>query len=233
MVSEAKDSADEYGGKLARWLLDYAIEGVPPLTAAKDLATEYLIDQSYATNDHRVRALIRWETTKNFTAGFVTGIGGLLTLPVALPAALGASWVIQGRMAGAIANIYGHDLKEDRVRTLVLLAIVGNAGKEVLKEAGVTVGKKLATVTLQNVPGRLLIDINKRVGFRLVTKAGQTGVVNLAKAVPIAGGVVGGAMDAGACRAVGWAAKRIFRPEEDANPVPPDHEEGPLHHFSQ
>ncbi len=63
----------------------------------------------------RVAALIRRETRKNFTSGFLTGLGGVVTFPVSIPAALGASWLIQARMAAAIAKIYGHDLASEPV----------------------------------------------------------------------------------------------------------------------
>ncbi len=72
--------------KLVKWLSDHAIDGVPSLSSAQDLATEYVRDQRYRNDRQRIDALIKWETTKNFTSGFVTGLGGLLTLPVALPA---------------------------------------------------------------------------------------------------------------------------------------------------
>jgi hypothetical protein len=32
--------------KLVRWICDHAIEGVPPLSSAKDLALEYKIDKA-------------------------------------------------------------------------------------------------------------------------------------------------------------------------------------------
>jgi hypothetical protein len=56
----------------------------------------------------------------------------------------------------------------------------------------------------------VLLDINKKVGFRLVTKSGTTGVVNLSKAVPVLGGVVGGTIDGTSTRAVGAVARRAF-----------------------
>jgi uncharacterized protein (DUF697 family) len=197
--------------RLARKVLDQAIDGVPPLSKASDLAQEYLIDQSYKSSDERADALIRWEATKNFTSGFLTGLGGIVTLPVALPSALGASWVIQARLCAAIAAIYGHNLRKDRVRTLVFLTLLGDSAKEVLKEGGVVVGKRLTVGAIGRVPGKVLIDINKRVGFRLLTKAGEKGVVNLTKMVPVFGGVVGGAFDAAMCIAVGKFAKKLFR----------------------
>ncbi len=197
--------------QLVNWIVDSAIEGVPPLSSASDLAQEYLIDRSYTDSDDRVASLINWETSKNFTTGFVTGLGGLLTLPVAVPSALGASWIIQARMSGAIAIIDGHDLKEDRVRTLVLLSIIGDSAKEVLKQAGVKIGRKLTEKVVMQIPGKVLIEINKKVGFRLLTKAGEKGIINLIRAVPVVGGLVTGGFDAAACRTVGKVAHNIFK----------------------
>jgi EcsC protein family len=127
-------TSDSQVQQVANWIINKAISGVPPLSSAEHLAKEYLIDPLYPHNDDRVWSLINWETTKNFTSGFITGFGGLLTLPVAIPAAFGASWIIQARMAGAIAHIYGHSLKSDRVRTFVLASLLGDAAKEVLKK---------------------------------------------------------------------------------------------------
>jgi hypothetical protein len=199
---------------LVKGILDRGIEGLPPLTSAEALAAEYSADPAYATTRDRVKALIRWEASKNFATGFVTGVGGLATLPVAVPAAIGASWLLQARLAGAIARLHGYSLKSDRVRTLILLAIIGDSAKDVLKTAGVMVGKRLTANAISAIPGRVLIQINKLVGLRLLTKTGQTGAVRLARAIPLAGGVVGGSFDAAGCVAVGKVADRLFAPED-------------------
>lgn len=197
--------------KLAKRLADYGIDGAGPLSPAGDLAAEYRIDQSYESVDERVDALIRWEAAKNFTSGFIMGLGGIITLPVAIPAALGASWVIQARMCAAIAALYDHDIKSDRVRTMVLLALLGDAGKEILKQAGVRIGTQISATLINRIPGRVLIEINKRIGFRLLTKAGEKGVINLVKLVPGLGGLVSGTFDASVCVTIGHIAKHSFR----------------------
>jgi len=183
------------------------------LSSSHMLAQEYLIDKSYESNSDRISSLINWETSKNFTTGFITGLGGLITLPVAIPSALGASWAIQARMVGAIAEICGNDIKEDRVRTLMILAICGDSAKEILKQAGVQVGRKLTQKTIEKIPGKVFIEINKKVGFRLLTKAGEKGVFNAMKAVPLVSGLVGGVFDAVTCQATGAAARKIFHSE--------------------
>ena len=198
--------------RLTSFLLERGLGGVPPLSSAYDLADEYLIDHGYEDHDQRADALVNWETTKNFTTGFITGLAGVISLPLSIPSALAASWLLQARMAGAIARIYGHDLQADRVRTMILLSLAGDVAKEAMKGTGIPLGNKLTERAVHQVPGRALVEINKRIGVRLLTKAGERSFVNLSKAVPLLGGVVGGSFDAIVCRAVGRTAKSLFRP---------------------
>jgi uncharacterized protein (DUF697 family) len=191
------------------------VAGVPPLSSSEDLAAEYLIDRGFENNDERVDSLVNWETAKNFTTGFIAGLGGVITLPISIPSAIGASWLIQARMAGAIARIYGHRLTDDRVRTMVLLSLAGDSAKDVVKEAGIRLTQRLTERAIEQIPGRALVEINKRVGFRLLTKAGETGIVNIAKFVPAVGGLVGGAFDGVVCRMVGRTAKHLFKRSTD------------------
>lgn len=209
-------SNDASAGQFASYLLEKGLAGAGPLSSAEDLASEYLIDSSYGNDDRRVEALIRREMTKNFTSGFITGLGGLVTFPVSIPAALGASWLIQARMAGAIARIYGHDLDSERVRTKILLALAGDVAKDAMKDLGLKLDNKLTQRAVDEIPGRALVEINKRIGARLVAKVGQRVVLKFPRAVPVFGGVVGGSLDAVVCRMVGRTAKQLFRPPSGA-----------------
>ena len=201
---------------LAAFLLEKGLGGVGPLASAESLAAEYRIDPSYENDEQRVDALIRRETRKNFTSGFITGLGGMVTFPVSIPAALGASWLIQARMAGAIARIYGHDLAAPRVRTKVLLSLAGDVAKEAMKDLGLKVDNKLTQRAVEQIPGRALVEINKRIAARLLARVGQRVVLRFPRAVPVLGGVVGGTMDAVVCRMVGKTAKSLFRPPSGA-----------------
>ena len=102
--------------------------------------------------------------------------------------------------------------RDDPVRTAMLLCMLGNAMEDVVRQAGVVVGGKVAIKMLKKIPGKALIEINKRVGFRLLTKFGTKGVVNLAKLVPLVGGAVGGTFDGMTCYFAGRAADKCFRP---------------------
>jgi uncharacterized protein (DUF697 family) len=191
---------------------ELGIEGkAPRMKTSAELAEDYLRDSRYRNHDARIDSLIRWESSKTFTTGFATGVGGVLVLPVAIPAAIGSAWVLQARMVGAIAHIRGYDLDDDRVRTLAVAAIAGDATvKEAVKRIGTDFGTRASKQAVSRISGRALIEINKKVGFRLITKAGTKGVVNLTKLAPIAGGLVGGGVNFASTRAVGVWAKRNF-----------------------
>lgn len=133
-------------------------------------------------------------------------------MPVTLPASLGGLYVIATRMTAAIAHLRGYDVSTDEVRSAVLVCLLGSAGATTLKRAGVEIGKKSTAAAIQKVPGRVLIEINKKVGYRLVTKAGEKGVMNLTKLVPLVGGPIGATADVVTCRAIAGYARATFEP---------------------
>ena len=70
------------------------------------------------TCDELAKKVMNRKSIKNGLVGAVTGLGGIVTLPVSIPADLVCSWRIQASMAFSIAYIYGHtkdttDLKTD------------------------------------------------------------------------------------------------------------------------
>lgn len=187
-----------------RYAYDVAVEGLPGAPNAQALADEYLKEHGKP----RVAAdsLIQWQAIKGASSGLVTGALGL----PAAPAALLASTYIQLRTVAAIAHLGGHDVSSDRVRILALLCLCGDGATKVLKNAGVEVGAKLCMAAVKSISGEALKQLNQAVGFRLVTKFGTTGVINLGKAVPVVGALIGGSLDAMSVYAAGKAAKRIF-----------------------
>lgn len=200
--------------QVADWIIEKGVGGFGSLSGADALADEYLNDKSYKDDEERVWSLIKWETSKNVGSGFATGLGGLATLPFSLPVALGSSWLLQARLSAAVARIYGHNLKEDRVRTLILLSILGDAGlKEPLKVAGLKITELTLKKGVKALPTAVLRQVNQAVGMRLITKAGTSGIVNLTKLIPFVSGVVGGIIDGASCYAVGAAAEKIFSPK--------------------
>ena len=130
-------------------------------------------------------------------------------MPVAVPANISVVLFVQLRMIAAIAIMAGHDVNDDRVKTLVYACMAGNAAKSYLLEVDIDVTKKLAFSAIRNIPGKTLTAINQAVGLRLVTKFGEKGVVNLGKAVPLAGAIVGATFEAVSTNAVGNVARDV------------------------
>ena len=137
-------------------------------------------------------------------------MGGIITLPLTIPANVASVLFLQLRMVAAIAHIRGFDLKSEQVRGLAFACLAGSAVTDVLKDAGVKIGVKLSQQALQHIGGATLARINQAVGFRLLTKAGTTGVVNLSRLVPFVGGAISAAVDATTTGVMGSAAKHVF-----------------------
>ena len=154
---------------------------------------------------------IRLAYTQAGAAGFVTNLGGLLTLPISLPANFLGTAAVQLRMIIKIAASRGYDVNSDEVKAFVFACMLGNAAVDALKDAGVRVGMRLAPAVLQR--------LNQTVLTRLVARFGTMGAVNLTKVVPLLGGVIGGGLDAASTRVVGRMAKRVF--VRKALPAPP------------
>lgn len=191
------------------WSYDKAVQGLPGMGSAIDLAEDYMAGSG--TTEDKINSLIRWQNTKAGSAGFVAGLGGAVTLPVSLPANIASTLYVQIRMVAAIAHMAGHDIKNDKVQTLIYLCLLGNSMNEVAKDFGITFGTKFATSYIQkNVTRDVLTKINKAVGFRLVTKFGSNGLINLGKVVPVLGGVISGGLDAFTTNIVGNQARNTF-----------------------
>lgn len=196
------------------WAYDKAVNGFAGLDSAEELAASYTKNGGSAY-DH-ANSLIRFQNTKAATSGFLAGLGGVITLPVTLPANITSVLFVQIRMIAALAHIGGHDIRDDRVKTLIYSCLVANSAKEVAKSIGVAAGNKLALNAVAAIPGKTLIAINKKIGMRLLTKTGQTGLINLGKAVPIVGGLVGGSFDAVTTNKIGNIARDTFIGKEVA-----------------
>ncbi|WP_315225550.1 EcsC family protein [Acinetobacter baumannii] len=190
------------------WSYDKAVNGVVGLDSAYDLAKNYKKTDDSLYN--QVNSLIRWQNTKAGTSGFITGLGGIITLPVAIPANVASVIYVQIRMIAAIAHMGGYNLNDDRVRSLVFVCLTGNAAKDILKDVGMVVGKKLAENAIKNISGKTIIAINKKVGFRLLTKFGEKGAINLGKTIPLFGGIVGATFDSITTNTIGNIARDTF-----------------------
>lgn len=197
--------------KAMDWAYDKAVAGIGGFDSAEDIAADYL-KQNGSLRD-KANCLIRWQNAKAGASGFVTGLGGLITLPVTLPANITIVLCVQIRMIAAIAKMGGYDLKDDRVKSLVFCCLVASSASDVVKQTGIAIGNKLALNAIKNISGATLKQVNQKVGFKLFTKFGEKGLVNFGKAIPLFGGVIGALFDVFSTNTIGNVARDTFLPK--------------------
>ena len=134
------------------------------------------------------------------------GLTGFVGIVGDVPSGL----LINIQTVASVASLAGYDLNDENVRMLVLACLAGESLKTMLSQFGMTTTKVLVKGAVNAIPRWLLGKINAMVGRRLFTKFSEKGIIQLGKAVPIFGGVVGGAFDAFACNMVGKVAIDAF-----------------------
>ena len=206
-VDRITDITQEKMMQTLDWAYETTISGLP---GQKDI---YSFVNDYLERDEpevAINKLIAYQTTKAGASGFITGFGGILTMPVTIPANISTVILFQIRMISAIAVIRGYNLESDQVRTFVYATLTGTSVTQIVKKTGIVIGNKLANGLVRKIPGTVLTRINQRVGFRLVTKFGTKGAVNLWKVIPVAGAAVGMTVDVTTTRTIAALAKKTF-----------------------
>ena len=154
--------------------------------------------------------MINNQVLKCATSGFISGFGGILTLPVSIPANVGTVLYVQMRMIACCAYMAGFDLKSDQVQTFVYACLAGVSVNEIIKKTAVKFGEKVTVKTIEKIPGKVLTKINQAVGFRFLTKFGEKGLINMGKAVPVVGATICGGLDLSETRIIGNRAYKVF-----------------------
>lgn len=195
--------------KILDSIYDNVLLGLPGQDSVFELADDYL-KKNNGDIEEASLSLIRYQIAKCSTSGFLTGLGGLITLPIAVPLDLSANYFIQMRMIAAIAHMNGYDVKSGQVKILIYCCLLGDACKDVMKNFGIQLGKKLTESAIKSISKEVIVKINQAVGFRLVTKFGEKGLVNMGKMIPLFGGVIGASFDGYYCNNVGDTATTLF-----------------------
>lgn len=214
MDGNSKD-AENKQKQILSWLnyiydaaVNVSIPGIGP--SVEELAESYLKDTTYKTMEERANSLVNYQVVKTSATGFITGLGGIITMPIAVPADLSVVTIVQLKMIAAIAYMGGYNPKDDQVRTMVYVILLKMDISDILKRTGIRFVVKMGETSLKKIPGKIFIEINKKIGFKLLTKFGQKGIVNLVEVVPILGGLVGGGIDGGATKIIGNKAIKNF-----------------------
>lgn len=181
------------------------------------IAIELYVDKLREQNkgiscDELAKKILHRKSIKNGLIGAITGVGGLITLPVSVPADLVSSWRIQASMAFSIAYVYGHTKDTTDLKTDLYLILAGDSAKEAMKRIGIEISKSVTKKAIQKYITRdVMIKIWKVVGQKIITKAGEKSLTSFMKMVPLVGAPVGFAFDWFATETVGRFAMSYYK----------------------
>lgn len=186
---------------LIEWLYNRCLKGGYGLDSAYELAQHYRLGY---TNEHSsIKSLIRQESIKAGTSGFISGLGGVLALPVALPANAISVLFLQMRLTMTIALIRGHDVQTGNVKKLVYLSLCGQSLKTLLKEH--------CALLLNHSSNTILNIISQQIWLNVAKQQGVKNVLKLCRYLPLLGGVIGGTCDSWTTYYIGQLAESQFK----------------------
>lgn len=213
-LEQASGGPEDHGAfgnsvvRLIESILDTGIDGKGPFHSAQQVADVAL--SGHADVEQAVDAVVSSHLKLAAAGGFATGLGGFITLPVALPANVVEFYLVATRMVAAVASARGYDLRQPEIRAAVLLTLVGADSDDLLQKAGVTATGRLSNLAAQRLPGPALMVVNKAVAFRLISQMGKKALVRMGKALPVVGGVVGAGLDAYLLKRIADQARHEF-----------------------
>jgi len=205
------NKATPIAGGVLRRMLEVAIDGVGVLPSAKTSASRHL--QRTGDLADAIDSLVTAHIGLASAQGFVTNLGGIAAMPVTLPANVAGVLTIQTRMIAAIAHLRGYNLEDDRVRTAIVMCLLG--GEEVARRIhnGQLPTSPMAIATAPVFDPALDAAVAKEVLIAAMSRAGGKGLsITVSKRIPIIGGGVGAVVDGWATRQIGAYAREELRP---------------------
>ncbi|HUS23144.1 MAG TPA: EcsC family protein [Aeromicrobium sp.] len=191
-----KRVAPSVASQYVRAVLDRAIDGVGPLRSAAASADSKLVDAG-GDVETAISKLIRLHVTLAGAQGFVTNLGGVAALAVALPANVAGVTLVQCHLIAGIAHLRGYDLNDPRVRNAILVCMLGEDSAAGLVKKSKIPASPLGIATAAAHDPTLDEHISREVTTDLIARtAGRRAVTLIGRRVPLLGGFVGGGSDA-------------------------------------
>jgi uncharacterized protein (DUF697 family) len=192
--------------------LDRAVRGVGPLDAAATTAGKQL-DQHKGDVDKAIKDVIEQHVRLAGAQGFLTNIGGLVTMTVTVPTNIAGLALIQCRMVAAIAHLRGYDLEDKRTRNAILAGLLGEERMLSLIKKKKLPGTPMALATAPVHDPHLDNVMANEVASELITKiAGKRIATTVGRRVPVVGGVVGAGTDGYSTWKIGRYVERDLLP---------------------
>ncbi|QGM97417.1 EcsC family protein [Methylocystis parvus] len=203
-MSSSTEKPSELVTIALEWVYDNATSG------SIELAESYRL-KCAGDSEQGIADLVHSHVRYAAFVGFMTNFGGILNAPIAAPLNLSSVIVIQVRMIAAIAHLRGYALHDRKVKTLVFICLTGSSAVALLQELGYSIGKKLSADAVSHGSRVSIRKFNNVLGRYLAIRYGTH--KGFARATPVVGGIVGGAIDASMTYGIGVTAKAIFKPQ--------------------
>jgi uncharacterized protein (DUF697 family) len=196
-----------------------AIHGVGPLPPAAAAAEKQLEEQDGVVED-AIGELIENHASLAAAQGFVTNLGGLMTMAATVPLNITGLALVQVRLVAGIAHLRGYDLNDDRVRNAILVCTLGEQTvKQLVKDKRIP-GTPMVLATAPAYDPALDQLVAGEVTESLISRViGKRTASAMARRVPVAGGVWAASTDGYATWQIGRYAERELRPRTEAAAV--------------
>jgi hypothetical protein len=206
----ARSHAPTMAANLVRQAFDRAVDGYGPLLGAAEMADARLAEANGNVNK-AIRALVDSHVRFAGAEGFLTNIGGLVTMAVTLPLNISGLALLQCHLVAGIAHLRGYDLADPRVRNAVIACMLGEDTVKSLVKKKKLPSSPMAIATAPAVDEDLDLRLAAEVTGELMARvAGKRTVAVVGRRIPVIGGGVGAVTDGFATYQIGrYAAKEL------------------------
>jgi hypothetical protein len=212
MVPRVTQLAPQATGAFVHQALDFAIRGVGRLESAPAIA-DRAVKARDGDVDAAIHDLIEGHVRMAGAQGFLTNLGGLVTMAVTVPANITGLALIQCRLVAAILHLRGYDLADRRTHNAVLASLLGEERVLSLIRQKKMPGTPMAIATAPVYDDYLDNVMAGEVASELLSKvAGKRLASVVGRRVPVVGGLVGAGSDGLSTWRIGRYVDREFLP---------------------
>ena len=206
----ARQQAPALASNFVRQAFERAVDGLGPLKGAA-AAADAKLEKHHGDRSRAIGDVVDSHVSLAGAQGFLTNLGGLVTMTVAIPANVSGLALLQAHMVGGIAHLRGYDLADPRVRNAVLACMLGADSVAELIKSKKLPSSPMAIATAPAYDPVLDQRIASHVAAELLERvAGKRTMAILGRKVPVLGGGIGLVSDGLATFHVGrYAAKEL------------------------
>jgi len=178
------------------------------INEGKDWGRTFLRDGNWYGDRNRMSSHAIYESTMwSVGNGLWSGLLGF----AGIPSDIAISLYSQVKLASTLFTIHGIDISLPQNHVLVLAAAAGVGLAELANYLGTSVATKAVERALMSVPGKVFAEINKVLGIKIISKAGETTFMNISKLIPGVNSVINGCVNGATMNATGHSILAFIR----------------------